>query len=110
MELTQHYADHGSEVEAANEKDYETLADMFWREPKPVQMHECRRKGGDILRFDPLTDTYSVVDSKSVIRTFFRPIPCVSIPMPQQVLVRRSGRCHPYADNLIYFQMECRRW
>jgi len=106
----QHYADHGNEFGAANTTDYEKLADAFWIDPKPAHMRECRRRQGDIVRFDPVTQACSIIDSKSMIRTFFKPVPCASLPLEQRAAVKSVGRCHGYSDNLIYFQMECKRW
>jgi len=110
MELTQHYADHGKDFGASSRNEYEQFADMFWAEPKPAHVHEYRRRLGDIIRFDPRDQTFSVVDNKSVIRTFFKPIPCVSIPAPQRAAEKMAGRCHGYADNIQYFQARCAQW
>lgn len=106
----QHFADHGSEFGVTSSAEYEQIADKFWVDPKPAHVHECRRRRGDIIRFDPHDQTFSVVDSKSVIRTFFKPIPCVCISVPQRALEKLSGRCHDYASNLLYFQARCQQW
>lgn len=90
--------------------EYQTLADAFWSDPKPAHVHECRRRRGDIIRFDPTSQTFSAVDNKSVIRTFFKPIPCGSITIAQRAAMRNAGRCHDYADNLLYFQARCKQW
>jgi hypothetical protein len=109
-ELMLHYAEHGNEFGANNSHEYEQFADMFWAEPKPAHVRECRRRLGDIIRFDPNDQTFSVVDNKSVIRTFFKPIPCVAIPAQQRVAEKKAGRCHSYADNVKYFQARCQQW
>jgi pyocin large subunit-like protein len=110
MELTLHYAEHGGEFGAANATEYEEMADMFWADPKPSHVHECRRSRGDIVRFDSSTQAYSVIDGKSAIRTFFKPIPCVSVVVPQRASMKSAGRCHDYASNLLYFQARCQQW
>jgi pyocin large subunit-like protein len=110
MELIQHFGEHGNEFGAATDTEYEALADAFWHDPKPAHVQECRRRRGDILRFDPITQTLSAVDNKSVIRTFFKPIPCVSVTVPQRAAMKAAGRCHDYTDNLLYFQARCRQW
>lgn len=110
MELAQHYAEHGNEFGANSGNEYEQFADTFWVEPKPTHVQECRRRFGDIIRFDPNDQTFSVVDSKGVIRTFFKPIPCVSIQAPLRAAEKKAGRCHSYADNVKYFQARCQQW
>jgi hypothetical protein len=85
------------------------MADAFWGDPKPPHVLEHRRKRGDLIRFDTNTEAMSVVDGKSVIRTFFRPVPCVSLPVAQRAATKLLGRCHDHATNLLYFQAECLR-
>lgn len=110
LELMQHYADHGAEFAVATAAGYAAMADAFWVDPKPPQVLECRRSRGDLMRFDTITETIGVVDSKSVIRTFFRPVPCASLPAAQRAAISLLGRCHDHANNLLYFQAECSRW
>lgn len=86
------------------------MADTFLGGPKPPHVHECTRKKGDILRFDPSTQACGVLGKDRVIRTYFKPVPCVSIPWPQRAAAMATGRCHGEADNLKYFQRECLRW
>lgn len=109
-QLDLHYLAHGADFGAANGTEYEQMADGFWAVPRPAHMHECMRKSGDTVRFDPRTQAYSVVDSKGVIRTFFKPVPCLSLPAHERAAARLSGRCHGHANNLIYFERECKRW
>lgn len=105
-----HFAEHGEEFKAGTPQEYVQMADEFLSGNKPAHIHECRRKRGDLLRFDPVTEAYGVLDGNGTIRTFFKPVPCVTIPLSQRVLVRLSGRCHGHPDNLSYFQSECKRW
>ena len=109
-ELIQHYADHGADFGAATAADYERLADAFWNDPKPVHVQECKRGRGDRVRFDPVTDAYCVIDSGNVIRTFFKPVPCHTVPVPLLAAVRKAGRCHSEPDNMSYFVKRCRKW
>lgn len=109
-QLNSHYQLHGADFGAANAGEYEKQADAFWADPKPSGVHECVREHGDRVRFDPAIQGYSVMDSKGVIRTFFKPVPCVSLPPHQRGAARRAGRCHGHADNLVYFREECTKW
>lgn len=86
------------------------MADAFWSNPKPSHIQQCKRKRGDVVRFDPATQAYGVVDGSNVIRTFFKPIPCASVPELQRSAMSKAGRCHAEKDNLIYFQVRCKQW
>src|SRR5207249_1955029 len=109
-QLNRHYAEHGTDFGASNALEYEMLADAFLGGVKPAHVHECERSRGDILRFDPLTNAYGVIDKTGVIRTYFKPLPCSSVPAAHRLAMRHSGRCHGYANNLLYFESECNRW
>ena len=111
LELRQHYADHGAEFRVTTIAEYEALADALWADPKPAHIHEYRRRRGDIIRYDPTTEAFGVVDNKSVIRTFFKPIPCASISVVvERIMMKQSGKCHDYATNLEYFRVRCQQW
>jgi hypothetical protein len=110
LELIQHFADHAAEFAATTAVDYEAMADAFWADPKPAHVLEHRRRRGDLVRFDTITETMSVVDSKSMIRTFFKPVPCSSLPIAQRAAIKLLGRCHDKADNLLYFHSVCSIW
>src|SRR6266436_3130863 len=110
LELLQHYADHGSEFGANGPIEYERMADDFWANPKQLHVQECRRGRGDLVRFDPMTNGYSVIDHANVIRTFFKPVPCASVALPQRATMKMAGQCHSEATNLIYFRVRCKQW
>ena len=86
------------------------LADNFLGVPGPPHIRECVRRRGDRVRFDTQTQAFGVIDRNGVIRTFYKPIPCTSLPAPIRSVMRSSGRCHDKATDLIYFQSECDRW
>lgn len=90
--------------------EYEKLADQFLGTAKPPHVMECKRKRGDILRFDPNNGSYGVLDKNGVIRTYCKPVPCSSVPAAQRQAVKQAGRCHSKVSNLVYFQSECTRW
>lgn len=109
LELIQHYADHGADFGATSPADYERMADDFWASPKLAHVYECTRVHGDVLRFDSITEAYCVRSSTMVIRTFFIPIPCSSLPPALRAAMKMSGDCHSEATNLAYFQRECKK-
>lgn len=108
-ELMRHHADHGVEFGSITAVEYGMMADDFWLDPRPAQIFECTRKLGDRVRFDPSSDTFSVMNGNRVIRTFFKPVPCVSVTEPQRTSMRQAGRCHPEPDNLRYFYEGCKQ-
>jgi len=95
---------------ASNAVDYEALADLFLGGGTPPGIQECRRRQGDKLRYDPQTQSYGVIDGNDVIRTFFKPVPCATLPAAVRAAMKQSGLCHGYPNNTAYFQAECKRW
>lgn len=110
FELLQHHSDHQAEFGMVGLAEYARMADDFWMNPMPAHFHECRRRRGDVSRFDPATDAVGVVDGNGYIRTFFKPVPCSSLPAPQAVAWKRLGKCHTEIDNLTYFIERCKKW
>lgn len=104
------FSKHGAEFAASNAEEYERMADTLLGGVAQAHVYECQRRGGDTLRYDPKTESYGVLDASGTIRTCFKPIPCSSI---RDLLLRataiNSGMCHGYANNLLYFQSQCRR-
>ena len=109
LQLVLHHGEHGADFDAATPADYQQLADEFWANPRPVHVFECARSKGDTLRFDTMTDAFSVLGSNMVIRTFYKPVPCSSLPASLAIPMRMSGDCHGESSNLAYFQRECRK-
>jgi hypothetical protein len=104
------FSKHGAEFGASNAEDYERSADAFLGGVVPPGVHECPRKEGDRVRYDPQTDAYGVIDAGGIIRTYYKPVPCSSIlDALLRASVRQAGMCHGHATNLLYFQSECRR-
>ena len=106
-QLLRHFADHGAEFGANSAAEYEAMADAFLGQPKTAHVHECARKSGDTIRFDPFTEAYGVLASNQVIRTYFKPVACSAVPTKRRKAVRLSGRCHSYPNNLLYFRNGC---
>jgi hypothetical protein len=103
-QLISHFSDHAGDFSATTESEYEALADRFLNKPKTSQMHECSRlKGGDRVRFDKVTNEFGVVSPGGVIRSYYIPIPCASLP-----LGRPKIRCHKLPTNLDYVIATCK--
>ena len=109
-QLNRHFSEHGADFGASNVADYEKMADEFLGGPLAADVKECKRSRGDRVRYSPTTQAYGVIDSNDVIRTFFKPVPCISLPDSQRAAIKLAGRCHSQANNLMYFQEECKRW
>src|SRR5208283_5038134 len=108
---SRHFNEHGADFGASDANEYEQFADRFLSGAAPVgSVQECTRRKGDKVRYDPTTQTYGVLDTSGVIRTFYKPVPCSSLPATVRAAVKQAGRCHPYPSNLVYFQVECKRW
>jgi len=108
-ELRHHFQKHGEDFGASNANEYERMADEFLGLEKPETVHECVRGSGSRLRYDPMTDAFGVIDQTRVIQTFFKPVPCSSLPGSVREAQRITGRCHRYANNLVYFKAECKK-
>jgi pyocin large subunit-like protein len=109
-QLNRHFTEHGAEFGAATAQEYQLMADAFLLGPRSPSTLQCIRTRGDLIRFDPTTGAYGVLDSSNVVRTFFKPIPCVLLPPASRILAKQRGRCHNHANNLLYFQWNCQRW
>jgi pyocin large subunit-like protein len=109
-QLNRHFSEHGADFGSSSVTDYEKMADEFLGGPLASDVKECKRSRGDRVRYNLTTQAYGVIDSNDVIRTFFKPVPCSSIPSAQRSAIKLAGRCHAQANNLLYFQEECKRW
>jgi filamentous hemagglutinin len=106
-ELNRHFQEHGSDFGASNAAEYEQMADAFLGGNKPSTVHECIRRCGMKVRYDPVDESFGVLDGADIIRTYYKPIPCSSLPGSIRAASRQAGRCHQYANNLVYFKVEC---
>jgi hypothetical protein len=104
-ELAIHYAKHRSHFAVVTAADYELQAEAFLSGPVHPNLLECRRKQGDSVRYDKSTQEYGVVSASGIIRTYFKPTPCSSLPLGVPKL-----NCHGYPDNALYFKAECAKW
>jgi pyocin large subunit-like protein len=108
-QLRVHFGEHGEDFGASNAEEYETEADEFLGSAKAPDIHECVRKCGHIIRYDPRTEAYGILDKGGIIRTYYKPMPCSQVPFLQREAVKQAGRCHKYPNNLVYFRMECNK-
>lgn len=104
-ELPIHYAKHGGEFAALTHAEYERLANQFLTVPLRPGLMECTRKKGDIVRYDTASEEYGVLSAGGLIRTYFKPRPCASLPSG----VPKIG-CHGFPDNIQYFRAMCATW
>ncbi len=81
-----HFIDHGSEFGAQNAIDYVKQTQNFLRNP-PAGTLTSVRTNGDIVRYNPSTNTFGVMDVTGAPRTMFKPDPAI----------------HGYQTNLEYF-------
>jgi pyocin large subunit-like protein len=108
-QLNRHFTEHGDDFSASSAIEYEEMADIFLGGDKPETVHECARPEGTRLRYDRSSEAFGVLGLDGTIRTYFKPIPCSSLPGAARESARQSGRCHPHANNLVYFKSECQR-
>ena len=109
-QLGLHFAKHGADFGVKTAGEYEILADMFLSGPLSVPVQECRRAAGDVVRFDPMSDEYGVIDSTGIVRTYFKPVPCGTLNASVRVAAKKAGKCHGSVDNKSYFNAECAKY
>lgn len=108
-QLNRHFSEHGADFGAASANEYEEWADLFLGGTKPDHVLECLRQCGAKIRYDPTTEAFGVLDAGGICRTYYKPVPCSSLPGHMRAAMKQSGRCHPCANNLVYFKSECKK-
>ena len=87
-----HFKLHGEDFGATSEFEYEGMAVAFLNAPRDAQIVEGIRRGnGDTVRFHRVTQTFAVMRSDGIVKTFYKPNPA----------------WHGFGSNLAYFQNEC---
>ena len=81
-----HFRDHGADFGARNALEYVRMAQDFLRNPPPGTLTRTR-PNGDVVRYNPHSDTFGVMDSSGAPRTMYIPDPAI----------------HGYPTNLDYF-------
>lgn len=108
-QLKLHFRKHGDDFRASNANEYEQMADDFLGGDKQEGVHECVRRCGARLRYDPSSEAYGVLDGQAIIRTYFKPIPCSQVPFHEREATLQAGRCHTCTNNFHYFKSECQK-
>jgi pyocin large subunit-like protein len=92
--LTEKFTKHGRDLGLATEQEYLDAADTFLGGPlDATATWECRRRNGDLIRYNEATGEFGVLGTNRVIKTYFIPDPAV----------------HRKPNNLEYFRAECRK-
>jgi len=107
IQRNRHFQEHGADFSAASAEHYEQLADAFLAGSKPAHVEECTRSKGDVIRYNPRTQEFGIVSKSGVIRSYFKPVPCIAVPMHIRAATRLAGRCHKEGDNFTYFKVTC---
>jgi pyocin large subunit-like protein len=84
-----HFRDHGADFGVENAVDYVKQAQQFLRSPPPGTLTRLR-PNGDVVRYNPGTNTFGVMDASGAPRTLYKPDPSV----------------HGYPSNLDYFNAQ----
>ena len=84
-----HFKDHGADFGARNAVDYTRKARDFLRNPSAGVLSKTRANG-DVVRFDPTTNAFGVMDKTGAPRTFYKADPAK----------------HGYPTNLDYFNAQ----
>lgn len=74
-QLLDHFGKHGARLGSPTLDDYCWRADEFLGGPMRKHVVECKRSGGDRVRYHRLTHEFGVVDMSGKIRTFYLPKP-----------------------------------
>jgi len=70
----QHFQDHGAQFGAQNALDYVRQAHQFLHNPPSTVLTRVRANG-DVVRYDPVSNTLGVMDKSGAPRTMFKPDP-----------------------------------
>jgi filamentous hemagglutinin len=67
-----HFQDHGADFGAINALDYVRKAQDFLWNPPGGTLTKIRTNG-DVLRYNPFTNTFGIMDANGTPRTFYKP-------------------------------------
>ena len=98
-----HYGDHAKDFGAANDIQYERMADVFLGSPAPVGAFECYRPGGDLIRYDPTTNELGILAPTGIIHSYYKPKFCKHATAIE--IARR--KCHRRKTHLEYVKRLC---
>jgi hypothetical protein len=72
----QHYSDHGKDFDAVNSTDYVRKAREFFNKP-PAGTLNINRSNGDKVLYNENTNTFGIINSYGVPKTFYKPDPAI---------------------------------
>lgn len=72
IKLLRHFQDHRLDFNSASPQAYETAADTFMSSPLNPPVKECIRTNGDVIRYNPATQEFGILDSSRYIITYYR--------------------------------------
>ena len=84
-----HFKDHGADFNARNAVDYVRQARDFLHNPPSGTLSRAR-SNGDVVRYNPATNTFGVMNEAGTPRTFYKPDPSM----------------HGYPTNMEYFNAQ----
>ena len=70
--LLEHFHKHGADFKAQNVHQYKNLANSFFRKPPPGTLQKVN-KSGNIVQYNPNTNTFAVFEKSGVPRTLYKP-------------------------------------
>ena len=74
QQLRQHFADHGKQLFAGSEAQYEAMADRFIGTPLPPRILQSKRPYRNVLvRYNPFTNEFAMLGHDGYIKTYFKP-------------------------------------
>lgn len=102
--LIWHCNKHGFQFGTNNPRHYERLAIRFFQVDlaDTPNLLECCNEDGDVVRFNPVTDEFGVMQVNGIIRTYFKPIPERLAPPGFDL-----KRTHIFDTNLEYYDDNC---
>ena len=76
LALSDHFTKHGARLGIADESTYLVRADNFLGRQKSPTAHEFQRLwNSDLVRYDPTTEEFGVLDKDGYIKTYYKPNP-----------------------------------
>jgi hypothetical protein len=98
-----HWGKHWDDFGCRTVARYEHMADRFLSGPRLPRFFECTRSGGDFIRYDTATNEFAVLALDGMIRTYYKPQKCSSLPPA----VRRIKQCHKHPTHMDYVRWAC---
>jgi pyocin large subunit-like protein len=103
----EHFENHGDDFGLTDDADYQAEARNFLNADRTifVDIQECERSNGDVIRFNAVTNQYAVMTMGGGIKTYYKPMPRHLAPPSYP----RWKITHPYPTNQRYFDEDCKQ-